>query len=157
MAKIVELSGDLNDLPESIKQHLRERLGESSASPKQADPLAQMVELQSRWTAANAQSGLKVGDLCMEKEGFLSHADNIGPLVYLIWSAYEHGNEQHRLQARDFIREFGSLPFIDVWVAYLPAGGKHPLFRPHSLQFLRPLTAEERASLDRLNTMDATE
>lgn len=116
-----------------------------------SDPLAQCMELQSRWKASMEISDLEAGSLCAEKDGFCTASSELltGTVIYLLWGPIDAENPMHVLAVTDWAaRDYGIDPAWDVFVGFMTPNSNKFYLRPHCSSWLRPLTTDETRGLD---------
>jgi hypothetical protein len=142
---------NLDKLPPEVKEALG--LEEDRRSIKTADPLAQMMELRTRWRALHDVADLQPGDFCREKECFaaaMEHKVN-GPLIYVYVGPIDWENHMHQAYMAKWA-EHDFMPTDDCWVMMMLPGKPLMCYRPMTKASLRRLTPSEQAGLDDTET-----
>lgn len=137
---------DVNNLPAELREALG--IGEKHEI-KVADPLAQMMELQTRYKAIQDVADIQPGDLCLEKDAFASEMNRKvgGTIVYLYVGPIDWSNQMHQAYMAKW-SEHDFEPTDDSWLGFMIPGKNVMCIRPYTKARLRKLTAAEMVGLD---------
>lgn len=134
-------SVNVDELPKDVRDALS-TLFTSDEKAKFIHPLAQGMELNTRFARSLEPSYLVPGDLVLEKEG-LGSAITTQTIVYVVWSFFNKDDPSHQMIVDAWnSRELTLPPGYDVLLAYIaPSGNLY--YRPHILSHLRKVTEDE--------------
>jgi hypothetical protein len=132
----------IDGLPEEMREAL-EGLFQTKQDLKFMHPLAQGMELTSRFARARERATVGVGDLCIEKTGLSSTVVDRQIIVYVLWAKFDHTNPSHTAIADCWAQQDLILPpDYDCIVAYIaPSGNLY--YRPHVASHLRSIGESE--------------
>ena len=120
---------------EQLAEAMRETVEAQNNKPHAIDPLAQAIELTSRYKSVKGE--LTEAVLVKEKRGLGRFTNNP---VLVVWRILDHGDYQDAKLIKDYIKRlngFYSEP-LDILVGFLTDDGTTLVFQPHSASMLEP-------------------